>query len=583
MVGQISTLAATGPAAAAVKLGASAVETANGAVAAVGAMAQSPAQLEAAGVIKPGSATLVEKNIKDGMSITKALTPNLFTGKDGAANLTSYVNNPVAQVATQVATFTQAQTALTQTGLITGKESGTAIAGLVMSAATAGIQNTVNLVSNAAGAVVGAVNGAISNVVGAATGALNTVLGSAASLVSAGNFAGNLASTVTGGLSSIATSLTGMAKGAVAGISGLLDSAKGIAGSAFSAISDALPTLAVGVPQNIKDITEKAQAAAQAPAANSLTGALNSVTGGITGAIGAVTGGITSAISGVVGSVTSGITGVVGAVTGVASGLLKTATGITANLSTGLGSLPGGGAVSAVVNNAVGAINSVPGVSAVTGLIGQATSITNGISSLTSINPLASSGALNAVTGAAGALTKGLDDLKSGKLSLASLASAGLPAGAAAQLNAAISSMSSGGAVQIKLPTVAINTTDRGELTQSITSLLGSAKIPMPNFEGNPATLGTTQSESSIAEYNKTTEEINTLNDKRFDLQKELNDARYASTKAKTELPAGDPSIASAEAALNTARENITNLDKQIEDLRKKIYASATASGSVTA
>jgi hypothetical protein len=583
MVGQISTLAATGPAAAAVKLGASAVETANGAVAAVGAMAQSPAQLEAGGVIKPGAAALVEKNIKDGMSITKALTPNLFTGKDGAANLTSYVNNPVAQVATQVATFTQAQTALTQTGLITGKESGTAIAGLVMSAATAGIQNTVNLVSNAAGAVVGAVNGAISNVVGAATGALNTVLGSAASLVSAGNFAGNLASTVTGGLSSIATSLTGMAKGAVAGISGLLDSAKGIAGSAFSAISGALPTLAVGVPQNIKDITEKAQAAAQAPAANSLTGALNSVTGGITGAIGAVTGGITSAISGVVGSVTSGITGVVGAVTGVASGLLKTATGITANLSTGLGSLPGGGAVSAVVNNAVGAINSVPGVSAVTGLIGQATSITNGISSLTSINPLASSGALNAVTGAAGALTKGLDDLKSGKLSLASLASAGLPAGAAAQLNAAISSMSSGGAVQIKLPTVAINTTDRGELTQSITSLLGSAKIPMPNFEGNPATLGTTQSESSIAEYNKTTEEINTLNDKRFDLQKELNDARYASTKAKTELPAGDPSIASAEAALNTARENITNLDKQIEDLRKKINASATASGSVTA
>jgi hypothetical protein len=583
MVGQISTLAATGPAAAAVKLGASAVETANGAVAAVGAMAQSPAQLEAGGVIKPGAAALVEKNIKDGMSITKALTPNLFTGKDGAANLTSYVNNPVAQVATQVATFTQAQTALTQTGLITGKESGTAIAGLVMSAATAGIQNTVNLVSNAAGAVVGAVNGAISNVIGAATGAFNTVLGSAASLVSAGNFAGNLASTVTGGLSSIATSLTGMAKGAVAGISGLLDSAKGIAGSAFAAISGALPTLAVGVPQNIKDITEKAQAAAQAPAANSLTGALNSVTGGITGAIGAVTGGITSAISGVVGSVTSGITGVVGAVTGVASGLLKTATGITANLSTGLGSLPGGGAVSAVVNNAVGAINSVPGVSAVTGLIGQATSITNGISSLTSINPLASSGALNAITGAAGSLTKGLDDLKSGKLSLASLASAGLPAGAAAQLNAAISSMSSGGAVQIKLPTVAINTTDRGELTQSITSLLGSAKIPMPNFEGNPATLGTTQSESSIAEYNKTTEEINTLNDKRFDLQKELNDARYASTKAKTELPAGDPSIASAEAALNTARENITNLDKQIEDLRKKINASATASGSVTA
>ena len=143
--------------------------------------------------------------------------------------------------------------------------------------------------------------------------------------------------------------------------------------------------------------------------------------------------------------------------------------------------------------------------------------------------------------------------------------------------------MSSGGAVQIKLPTIAINTNDRGELTQSITALLGSAKIPMPNFEGNPATLGKTQSESSIAEYNKTTEEITTLSDKRFDLQKELNDARYASNKAKTELPAGDPGIASAEAALNTAKENITNLDKQIEDLRKKINASSTDSGFLTA
>ena len=564
MVGQISTLAATGPAAAAVKLGAGVVETAQGAVAAVGAMAQSPAQMEAGGVIKPGSAALVNNLIQGGKSIQQALTPNLFTGKV-AENLTSYVNNPVAQVATQVATFTQAQSALTATGLITGKESGTSIAGLVMSAATAGVQNTVNLVSNAASAVTGAVNGAISNIVGAATGALNSVLGSASSLVSAGNFAGNLASTVTGGLSSIAGALGGMAKGAVAGIAGLLDSAKGVAGSAFAAITGAFPTLTAGVPQNIKDITEKAQAAAQAPASNPLTGALSGITGAITGAVGSVTGAI-------------------GAVTGAAAGLIKTTLGATANLATGLGALPGGAnVVASVVNNAVGAINSVPGVSAITGLIGQASSITNGISNLASVNPLASSGILNAATGAAGTLTKGLDDLKSGKLSLASLASAGLPAGAAAQLNSAISSMSSGGAVPIKLPTVAINTTDRGELTQSITALLGSAKIPMPNFEGNPATLGKTQSESSIAEYNKTTEEINTLSDKRFDLQKELNDARGASNKVRTELPAGDPRIASAEAAVNIARENITNLDKQIEDLRKKIYASSTDSGSMTA
>ena len=162
-------------------------------------------------------------------------------------------------------------------------------------------------------------------------------------------------------------------------------------------------------------------------------------------------------------------------------------------------------------------------------------------------------------------------------MSLASLASAGLPAGAAADFEAAIGKMTSNspGGLKISVPVVAINTTDRGELTQSITSLLGSAKIPMPNFEGNPATLGKTQSESSIEKYNKTTEEINTLNDKRFDLQKELNDARGNLTKAKTELPAGDPGIASADAAFNSAKQNIANLDKQIQDLRQELSTTA--------
>jgi len=572
IVGQLSTLAANGPAAAAVKLGAGIVQTAQGAVASVGAMAQSAAQMEAGGVIKPGAAALVDNLVQGGKTIQQALTSNLFTGKDGASTLTSYINNTVAQVATQVTTLQQAQTTLTQTGLITGKESGTAIAGLVMSTATAGIQNTVNLASSAAGALTGAVNGAVSNITGAATGALNNVLGSASSLVSAGNFAGNLASTVTGGLSSIAGSLGGMTKGAIPGLSGLLDSAKGVAGSAFSAISGALPTLTAGVPQNIKDITEKAQAAAQAPSAggiadalSSATGALSSVTGGLTGALSSATSGLTGALSSATGALSSA-TGALSAVTSSISGVTK---GITANLSTGLGALPGGASVVAsVVNNAVGAIKSVPGVGAVTGLIGQASAITSGIAGLASANPLASSGALNAITGAAGALTKGLDDLKSGKLTLASLASAGLPAGAAAQLNAAISAMSSGGAVQIKLPTVAINTTDRGELAQSITSLLGNSKIPAPNFAG----ISEDTYKSEMAKLDAKKEKFKEF-DVRFDaviaesktVKAQFNAAVDAHEEAMNTLPAGDPGI---DAALQKAKA----LRLQLTELQIKGY-----------
>ena len=540
MVGQISTLAATGPAAAAVKLGAGVVDTATGKVASIGAMAQSPEQMEQAGILKPGSAALIAKLVADGKTVEEAMTSNLFTGMPGAENLKTYISNISAQCAAQVNTFQKAQTALTQNGLITGNEAGTQIAGLVMSASTAGISDTVNFVKNAANSAIGAVTGAVSNIAGAATGALNNVLGSASSLVSAGNFAGNLASTVTGGLSSIAGSLGGMAKGAVAGIAGLLDSAKGVAGSAFSAITGAFPTLQAGVPQNIKDITEKAQATAQAPSSNPLSGALNAVTGAIAG------------------------------VTGAATGLLKNTLGVTANLSTGLGALPGGaGVVASVVNNAVGAVNTIPGVSAVTGLIGQATSITNGISSL-AVNPLASSNILNAASGAAGALTKGLDDLKSGKLSLSSLASAGLPAGAAAQLNAAISSMSSGGAVQIKLPTVAINTTDRSELTSQVTSLLGNAKIPAPNFGGvseDAYKAGLSKIDAKKEKYKEIDAKLEALNEEAKTVRAQYNASAETYENANNNLPAGDPSVRAIYETTQQYRTQLLALQKKGYDL----------------
>ena len=544
MVGQMSTLAATGPAAAAVKAGAGVVQTAAGKVASVGALAQSPEQMEQAGILKPGSAALIAKLIADGKTVEEAMTDNLFTGMPGAENLQAYISNTTAQVGAQVVTLQKAQTALTNNGLITGKESGTQIAGLVMATATAGITNTVNFVKNAANSALGAV----SSITGAASGVLNNVLGSATSLVSAGNFAGNLASTVTGGLSSIAGALGGMTKGAIGGIAGLLDSAKGVAGSAFSAITGAFPTLKAGVPQNVKEITEQAQAAAQAPASNPISGAISAVTG---------------AVNSVVGSATN---------------LIKSTLGATPGLSSGLNALPGGEkTVASIVNNAVGAVNTVPGVAAVTGLINTASGVTQGLSNLTSINPLASSSALNAATNIAGGLTKGLDDLKSGKTSLASLASAGLPAGAAAQLNSAISSMSSGGAVPIKLPTIAINTNDRSELTSQITSLLGDAKIPVPNFSGNPATTGNTEGESLLAAAEaKALAEIEKLSSQSAELQQSASEAKTALDTAKNSLPQGDPTIASLESAHTSIKENLTEVDSKLKALQQAQIAKIT-------
>jgi hypothetical protein len=272
-----------------------------------------------------------------------------------------------------------------------------------------------------------------------------------------------------------------------------------------------------------------------------------------------------------VGAVTGGITTAVNSVVGTATGILKTTLGATANLATGLGALPGGDkAVTAIAGSIV------PGVAQVSGLINSATQITAGLPGITSISPLASGFALNAAQGIAGDLGKGLDKLKTGASSLTSLASAGLPAGAASQLSAAISGMSSGGPIQILLATAASGTNNRSQLTSQLQGVLGT--VPLPNFNGNPATLGKTASSEALLAQNQSIEEITKLSDKRFDLLKESNDAKFAYNKAKNDLPQGDPSIASLESAANAAKEQLIALDKQIASLREKQFASITGS-----
>ena len=552
MVAAAATNAQTGKAAAAVKLGAGVVDG----TAVIGKMAQSPIQLEAAGVIKPGSATLVNALVSSGKTIEQAMPSAIFTGKPGAENIATYINNSTAQVQTQVSNFQQAQTQLTQAGVITGKEASGQIAGLVTATASVGLASTVNYLKTASGAL-GA--GGVSGIVGKAGGAVNTMLGSVTGAISSGNFAANLTSVVTGGLGSIATSLGGLTK-LGGGLSGLLDSAKGVAGSAFDAITKGFPTLKAGVPQNLKQIADKATADVQASGteASDVAGVLKSAASasGIDAA--SIASGAASSATNGLASVTKAVTTGLGASTNLVSAAENAVSAVKATFpasaSTGLSGLPGAqSAVSNIIDNAKGAINSIPGASTITGAISQ---VTSSIST-------------GSLTGAASTL---ISKLKLPGASLQALASIGLSPALAAKLNSSIASLSSGGAVPITLPDVGINTdATRTALSTQLTSVFGNIKIPLPNYSGNPATTGETQSESSIEKYNKTTEEINTLSDKRFDLQKELNDARFNLTKAKTELPAGDPSIASAEAAFNSAKQNIANLDKQIQDLRQEL------------
>jgi hypothetical protein len=522
MVGQVATMAQTGPGAAAVKLGAGVV---NG-VAVIGKMAQSPQQLEAAGVIKPGSAALVTSLISSGKTIEQSMPPVIFAGLPGAENIVNYINNPTAQVKAQVSNLQQAQTQLTQAGVITGKESSGQIAGLVTATASVGLASTVNYLKTASGALTG---GGVSGIVGKAGGAINTMLGSVTGAISSGNFAANLSSVVTGGLGSIATSLSGLTKGIGGGLTGLLDSAKGIAGSAFAAITGGFPTLKAGVPQNLKQIADKAIADVQASGteASDVAGVLKSAAAnsGIDAA--SIASGAASSATNGLASVTSAVTTGLGASTNLVTSAENAVSAVRATLpasaSTGLSGLPGAqSAVSNIIDNAKGAINSIPGASTITGAISQ---VTSSIST-------------GSLTGAASTL---INKLKLPGASLQALASVGLSPALAAKLNSSIASLSSGGAVPITLPDVGVNTNlTRTALSTQLASVFGSNKIQVPNYSGNPATTGETAGTQALT--NKADEQ-RVLTEKVFAKVGEVREARLAFTKAKNELPAGDPQI----------------------------------------
>jgi hypothetical protein len=552
MVSQVAAVAQTGPAAAAISAGSGIVNTATGPVAAIGQLAQSPQQLENAGVIKPGSAALVSSLVKQGVSIDKALSANMFTGKPGAENLSAFQNNPLAQVNTQVANFQKAQSGLTQAGIITGKEAPSQVAGLITAATSIGVASTVSFVTNATKTL-----GSVGTGLGLSA-PISGFFGSVANNISSGNFAANLATNITGGLSSLTSSLSGLAKNPLSSVTSLLESAKGLAGAAFAAVTNGFPKLKAGEPQNLKQIVDKAVAVAQS-AGSTIADAAKSAGTTISNlgskAISLASGESSSATGSQLSTATSTseltpsqlkwlgnadpsdpiilsrlpppLPGELNGdpstqATQVATSTLNAT--LPGNTSTGIGNLPGGGSsIASVVNNGVKALNTIPGASKITGAISSITAAVN----------------TGSLSGSASSL---LAELKKPGSSLQALASVGLSPTAMVGLNAAIAALSSGGPSAIKLPTVATNTTDRSSITTSIASVLGSTKIPAPNYS------------SPIASYfQNETAKLQEREAQKAVLSK-ASDAQYQiATEAKTayqtainNLPEGDPGIAEA-------------------------------------
>ena len=246
----------------------------------------------------------------------------------------------------------------------------------------------------------------------------------------------------------------------------------------------------------------------------------------------------------------------------------------------GLSALPGGmSAVASVVNNASGAINSIPGASAVSGLINSATGTATGALGAVTGALGAVTGLLGAGSGALGALAgKGLDALKSGGATLSALATTGLPAGAAAELNTAIAALNSGGAVQVKMPTVAKNTFDTSELKAQLSSVFGSSKIPAP-ASGDGLADAAKAAMTKLKDYQKLAEDMAASKV----AQRKITDEAIAKyNDAKNNLPEGDPEIARLKASGNAEIKKYNDLldeSKQKLDVASAEVSSASAAG----
>ena len=361
---------------------------------AVGAFAQTADQLSRTGVLKPGAEKLVNGLASAGKTITNTMPATLFAGAPGAESIENLAGNPTAQTTAAVRGMQSAQQELTDSGVINGSESTTQTAGLIAAASTLGTEPVVGVVKQAATATsvlntastvagnVGALTGAAGvalpgqvqsalNIVGdaqTAVTALTDIAGGSKDVIGAigkGISAAKLSDSL-GGLGGIANSLKAL-EGANNALAGLLDSVKGISGSAFSAIKDSFGKLEANKPQNLAEIAKEKAAetaitentpGAQPAFATSLSGLVTKA-GDAFNEASKLANDLSNSINSLTGQAGRSLSDAAGALTGAAGALTGAAGAVT-------------GAVNTVNNVTRGVSSLTNAISDVTGAPGQA-------------------------------------------------------------------------------------------------------------------------------------------------------------------------------------------------------------------
>ncbi len=569
LVGQGAVSAALGPAKDAVAAGAGIIGTGANKTAVLGKLAANPQQLEQAGYIKPGASAAINAAIQSGKTLEQALPPNVFTNKDGVSNLASFVDNGSVQAKAQVNILQKSMAGLASNGVLTGKETPSQIAGLVNSGATAGVAQTTEFVKQVTTATVGTAV-AMTSAVAKLGGVSNPNLGNIPNQIAAGNFAAAQAEKITGGLKSVAAGLD---------TSSVNQQLAGVSGGAFAKIVGSFKALAAKVPQKlgisqaagakqssgateearptyirdpntgemVRNYTPEEEAQMKESSSNinrTLTNALGFGEGGVTKTamsnIGSSIGKAVSAAQTPGEKIAVGMAGI------AASGETTTVYGNESNgVASGVDALPGGAnAVSNIVDKSATGMSNLPGVNSLKNLAAGITgTLGAGLSSLT------------------GPAKQGINQAKG-----LSSAIEGLDPKDSAQLESAVNSLGGGGPFQIKMPSVGVNTVDTAEIESATKSLLGSDKIPMPNFSGT---------------FKKPTPEIQQLNDEYNEVQKQYDtqvDTNWALKKsysdAKEKYGDNSPQAVNALEQYKEGLKKADELNAQAGEISKKILGS---------
>lgn len=238
---------------------------------ACGAFNLTPNQLELAGALKPGAGSLASNLMKNGISAAQAMPSQLWTGVNGMTNFNSFAQSISGQTGLQASLLQNANSQLVDSGILSGTESLTQTAGLIMATAAAGLA--------AVSAFVGSSSGTPTS-----TNApdLNSSIGTIPELITSGNYAAAMADQTSSGINPSISQPT----------------LTGATASAFESVVAASAPLQAGRPQDLIQI-KKEQLAVSAQKNGVLADQITSEPSAVTNTIGTLPGG-EAAISNIV-------------------------------------------------------------------------------------------------------------------------------------------------------------------------------------------------------------------------------------------------------------------------------------------